>query len=52
MNQQTKDRLSQLLAKTPEDGRPKMEVETKDMEVAPKTTTKSYLIGRKTRTLA
>jgi hypothetical protein len=47
MNQQAKDRLSQLLGKTPEDGRPKMEVETKDMEVAPETTTRSFLIGRR-----
>jgi hypothetical protein len=45
MNQQAKDKLSQLLAKTPEDGRPKMEVETKDREIAPETTTKSYLTG-------
>jgi hypothetical protein len=36
-----------LLAKTPEDGRPKMEVETKDMEVAPEITTKSCLTGRR-----
>jgi hypothetical protein len=47
MNQQAKDGLSQLLGKTPEDGRPKMEVETKDMKVAPKTTTKSCLTGRR-----
>jgi hypothetical protein len=38
MNQQAKDGMSQLLGKTPEDGRPKMEVETKDMKVAPETT--------------
>jgi hypothetical protein len=36
-----------LLSKTPEDGRPKMEVETKDMEVAPEITTKSCLTGRR-----
>jgi hypothetical protein len=47
MNQQAKDGLSQLLGKTPEDGRPKTEVETKDMEVAPKNTTKSGLTGRR-----
>jgi hypothetical protein len=47
MNQQAKDGLSQLLGKTPEDGRPKMEVETKHMEVAPETTTKSCLTGRR-----
>jgi hypothetical protein len=47
MNQQAKDGLSQLLGKTPEDGRPKMEVETKDMKVAPETTTKSCLTDRR-----
>jgi hypothetical protein len=47
MNQQTKDRLSQLLAKTPEDGRPKAEVDTKDKEMASETPTKSYLTCRK-----
>jgi hypothetical protein len=47
MNQQAKDRLWQLLEKTPEDGRPKMEVETKDMEIAPDVTTKSRLSGRR-----
>jgi hypothetical protein len=47
MNQQAKDGMRQLLGKTPEDGRPKMEVEMKDMEVAPETTTKSCLTGRK-----
>jgi hypothetical protein len=47
MNQQAKDRLSQLLAKTPEDRRPKAEVEAKDKEIAPETTTKGYLTGRK-----
>jgi hypothetical protein len=47
MNQQAKDGLSQLLGKTPEDGRPKMEVETKDMKVAPETTTKSFFTGRR-----
>jgi hypothetical protein len=41
MNQQAKDGLSQLLRKTSKDGRSKMEVETKDMKVAPETTTKS-----------
>jgi hypothetical protein len=33
-NQQAKDGLCQLLEKTPEDGRPKMEVEMKDMQNA------------------
>jgi hypothetical protein len=47
MNQQAKDGLSQLLGKIPEDGRPKMEVETEDMKVAPETTTKSCLTGRR-----
>jgi hypothetical protein len=47
MNQQAKDGLSQLLGKAPEDGRPKMEVETIDMEVAPETTTKLCLTGRR-----
>jgi hypothetical protein len=47
MNQQAKDRLSQLLARTPEDRRPKAKVEAKDKEVAPETTPKSYLTGRK-----
>jgi RNase P subunit RPR2 len=45
VNQQAKDGLSQLLGRNPEDGRPKMEVETKDMKVAPETTTKSCLTG-------
>jgi hypothetical protein len=39
--------LSQLLEKTPKDGRPKMEVETKDMKVAPETTTKGCLTDRR-----
>jgi hypothetical protein len=47
MNQQAKDGLSQLLGKTPEDGRPKVEVGTKDMKVAPETTTKSCLTGKR-----
>jgi hypothetical protein len=47
MNQQAKDGLSQLLGKTPKDVRTKMEVETKDMKVAPKTTTKSCLTCRR-----
>jgi hypothetical protein len=47
MNQQAKDGLCQLLEKTPEDGRPNMKVETKDMEIAPDVTTKSHLIGRR-----
>jgi hypothetical protein len=34
MNQQAKDGLSQLLGKTPEDGRPKMKVEMKVMGIA------------------
>jgi hypothetical protein len=34
MNQQAKDGLSQLLGKTPEDGRPKMKVDMKVMETA------------------
>jgi hypothetical protein len=36
-----------LLEKTPEDGRPNMKVETKDMEIAPDVTTKSLLTGRR-----
>jgi hypothetical protein len=47
MNQQAKDRLSQLLARTPKDRRPKAKVEAKDKEEAPDTTTKSCLTGRK-----
>jgi hypothetical protein len=47
MNQQAKDRLCQLLEKTPEDGRPEMEVETEDMEVAPEVTTKSCLTSKR-----
>jgi hypothetical protein len=47
VNQQAKDGLSQLLGKTPEDGRPKTEVEMKDMKVAPETTTKSCLTDRR-----
>jgi hypothetical protein len=34
MNQQAKDGLSQLLGKTLEDGRPKMKVDMKVMEIA------------------
>jgi hypothetical protein len=34
MNQQAKDGLSQLLGKTPEDGRPKIKVDMKVMEIA------------------
>jgi hypothetical protein len=45
MNQQAKDGLCQLLKKTPEDGRPKMKVEMKDMEKASDVTTKSLLTG-------
>jgi hypothetical protein len=40
MNQQAKDRMSQLLRKTPEDGSPKMNVDLKVMETAHDTTTK------------
>jgi hypothetical protein len=40
MNQQTKDELCQLLEETPEDGRPKMKVEMKDMESMHYITTK------------
>jgi hypothetical protein len=47
MNQPAKDRLSQLLARTPEDRRPKAKVEAIDKEEAPDTTTKSCLTGRK-----
>jgi hypothetical protein len=47
MNQQAKDKLSQLLARTPIDRRPKAKVEAKDKEEAPDTTTKSCLTGRK-----
>jgi hypothetical protein len=39
--------MSQLQGKIPKDGRPKMEVETKDMEVAPETTTMSCSTGRR-----
>jgi hypothetical protein len=47
MNQQAKDRLSHLLARTPEDRRPKARVKAKDKKEAPDTTTKSCLTGRK-----
>jgi hypothetical protein len=47
MNRQAKDRLSQLLARTPENRRPKAKVEAKDKEEAPDTKTKSCLTGRK-----
>jgi hypothetical protein len=47
MNQQAKDRLNQLLARTPENKRPKAKVEAKDKEEAPDTTTKSCLTGKK-----
>jgi hypothetical protein len=40
MNQQAKEGLSQLLENTPEDGRPKIKVETKVMEIAHNITTK------------
>jgi hypothetical protein len=40
MNQQAKDGLSQLLGKTPEDGRPKMKVEDKIMGTTPNLITK------------
>jgi hypothetical protein len=40
MNQQAKDRMSQLLGKTPEDGRPKMKVENKIMGTTHNLTTK------------
>jgi hypothetical protein len=40
MNQQAKDRMSQLLRKTPEDGRPKMKVENKIMGTTHNLTTK------------
>jgi hypothetical protein len=40
MNQQAKDRMSQLLRKTPEDGIPKMKVDLKVMETTPNPTTK------------
>jgi hypothetical protein len=45
MKQQAKDGLSQLLEKTPEDGRPKMKVEMKDMEEAYDVTPGSLLTG-------
>jgi hypothetical protein len=51
VNQQAKDGLSQLLGRNPKDGRPKMEVEMKDMKVAPETTTKSCLSGSRQRHL-
>jgi hypothetical protein len=47
MNQQAKDGLSQMLGKTPEDGRPKMEVEMKVMKAAPDVTTKRHLASGK-----
>jgi hypothetical protein len=47
MNQQAKDGLSQLLGKTPEDGRPNMEVEMKDVKATPDVTTKRRLAGGK-----
>jgi hypothetical protein len=40
MNQQAKDRMSQLLGKTPKDGRPKMKVENKIMGTTHNLTTK------------
>jgi hypothetical protein len=40
MNQQAKDRVSQLLGKTPEDGRPKLKVENKIMGTTHNLTTK------------
>jgi hypothetical protein len=40
MNQQAKDRMSQLLRKTPEDGSPKMKVDLKVMETTHNPTTK------------
>jgi hypothetical protein len=46
MNQQAKDKMSQLLARTP-DGKLKMEVKTRDVQVIPETTTKNGLTGRK-----
>jgi hypothetical protein len=42
MKQQARDGLYQLLEKTPEDRRSKMEVETKDMETTHNITTKCY----------
>jgi hypothetical protein len=47
MNRQAKDRLNLLLARTPENRRPKAKVEAKDKEEAPNTNTKSCLTGRK-----
>jgi hypothetical protein len=40
MNQQAKDGMSELLGKTPEDGRPKMKVEDKIMGTTHNLTTK------------
>jgi hypothetical protein len=45
MNQQAKDGLCQLLGKSPEDRRSKMNVEKKVMETTPDVTTKSRLAG-------
>jgi hypothetical protein len=42
MNQQAKDRMSQLLRKTPEDGIPKTKVDLKVMETTHNPTTKCY----------
>jgi hypothetical protein len=47
MNQQAKDGLSQLLGNTSEDGKPKMEVKTKDVKATPDVTTKRRLAGGK-----
>jgi hypothetical protein len=47
MNQQARDGLSQLLGNTSEDGRPKMEVEMKDVKATPDVTTKRRLEGGK-----
>jgi polynucleotide 5'-kinase involved in rRNA processing len=47
MNQQAKDGLCQLLEKTPKDRRSKIEVETKDVEIAVDVTTKSRLTDKR-----
>jgi hypothetical protein len=47
MNQQAKDKLSNLLERTPEDRRPKAKMEAKDKEEVLDTTTKSCLTNRK-----
>jgi hypothetical protein len=47
MNQQVKDGMSQLLGKSPEDGRPKMKVEDKIMGATHNLTTKCFFHVKK-----